>query len=70
MTNIQKNNVIFGTINLSTEVEVPNTVDYRLPNTGGTGTRNYVLFGTLAMILAGCGMIVTRKKHDTGVFEK
>lgn len=67
---IQKNNVIFGTINLSTEVEVPNTVDYRLPNTGGTGTRNYVLFGTLAMILAGCGMIVTRKKYDTGVFEK
>lgn len=43
---------------------------YELPNTGGTGTRNYVLFGTLAMILAGCGMIVTRKKHDTGVYER
>lgn len=43
---------------------------YELPNTGGTGTRNYVLFGTLAMILAGCGMVVTRKKHDTGVYER
>lgn len=43
---------------------------YELPNTGGSGTRNYVLFGTIAMILAGCGMIVTRKKHDIGVIEK
>ena len=43
---------------------------YELPNTGGSGTRNYVLFGTIAMILAGCGMVVTRKKHDIGVNEK
>lgn len=43
---------------------------YELPRTGGSGTKNFVLFGAFAMILAGCGMVVTRKKHDTGVYER
>lgn len=43
---------------------------YELPKTGGTGTKNFVLFGAFAMILAGCGMVVTRKKHYTGVYER
>lgn len=43
---------------------------YELPRTGGSGTKNFVLFGAFAMILAGCGMIVTRKKHYTGVYER
>ncbi len=43
---------------------------YELPKTGGSGTKNFVLFGAFAMILAGCGMIVTRKKHYTGVYER
>lgn len=50
--------------------KVSNEYSYKLPNTGGSGTRNYVLFGTIAMILAGCGMVVTRKKHYTGVYER
>lgn len=49
---------------------VESVFTYELPNTGGSGTRNYVLFGTIAMILAGCGMVVTRKKHYTGVYER
>lgn len=43
---------------------------YELPRTGGSGTKNFVLFGAFAMILAGCGMVVTRKKHYTGVYER
>lgn len=43
---------------------------YELPKTGGTGTKNFVLFGAFAMILAGCGMVVTRKKRYTGVYER
>ena len=43
---------------------------YELPKTGGSGTKNFVLFGAFAMILAGCGMVVTRKKHYVGVYER
>lgn len=49
---------------------VESVYTYELPNTGGAGTKNYVLFGTLAMILAGCGYVVTRKKRYTGVYER
>ena len=49
---------------------VESVYTYELPRTGGGGTKNVVLFGAFAMILAGCGMVVTRKKHDTGVYER
>ena len=66
--NYLNNDINSGIITIQNSVNI--RYSYELPNTGGTGTRNYVLFGTLAMILAGCGMIVTRKKHDIGVNEK
>lgn len=50
--------------------EVSDEFTYELPKTGGTGTQGYVFFGTVAMILAGCGIVVTRKKRDTGVNEQ
>lgn len=56
------------------QIYITNTVSdeysYELPRTGGSGTKNFVLFGAFAMILAGCGMVVTRKKHYTGVYER
>ena len=57
-----------GIITVTNKVTVDYT--YELPRTGGSGTKNFVLFGAFAMILAGCGMVVTRKKHDTGVYER
>ena len=66
--NYLNNDINSGIITIQNSVNI--RYSYELPNTGGTGTRNYVLFGTLAMILAGCGIIVTRKKYDTGVIEK
>lgn len=57
-----------GIITVTNKVTVDYT--YELPRTGGSGTKNFVLFGAFAMILAGCGMIVTRKKHYTGVYER
>lgn len=56
------------------QIYITNTVSdeysYELPKTGGSGTKNFVLFGAFAMILAGCGMVVTRKKHYVGVYER
>lgn len=57
-----------GIITVTNKVTVDYT--YELPRTGGSGTKNFVLFGAFAMILAGCGMVVTRKKHYTGVYER
>lgn len=56
-----------GVITVTNKVVVEYT--YELPKTGGTGTHDFVFFGAAAMILAGRGLIVTRKKF-TGVNEK
>ena len=45
---------------------IVNSTEYRLPETGGIGTRPYTMGGLLLLALAGCSLLYNKKQRKDG----